>query len=212
MSPPSPCIYRLQSATMECMKYSRLNQPLIDGFTLIELIIVIAILGILTVASGAAYIATMRTSRDGRRKVDLESLRSALEMYHSDYSTYPHTDATHSLASFLEPASGKKYISMPKDPQTKQDYAYESNGCVDINGTMICNNYTLGAVLENTSVGASSGCPAGCTTCSFCVNPYGPLPTVTPNPQGGMGEQPTATPTPTPDGGKESEEGGGEEI
>lgn len=91
------------------------------GFTLVELLIVVVMLALLTVVSGTAYIATMKTVRDGRRKVDLENIRSALEVYKSDNSTYPivqgATTKGTTLGSFLDPTTGKKYLTMPTDPK-----------------------------------------------------------------------------------------------
>lgn len=168
------------------------------GFTLVELIVVIVILGILTLASGTAYIATLRTSRDGRRKIDMENIKQALEAYHSDNSTYPYTaDGAVPLSSLLDPPSGKKYITMPKDPKSKQDYYYIEAGCELINGTNVCNSYTLGVILENTP----NNIPESCTnvklcpnpntgvleSCNYCLDPYGPFPTPTPIQGGGPG-------------------------
>lgn len=58
------------------------------GFTLIELVIVIGLLGILATAGFTSYIHSMQVSRDAKRKTDLESIRQALEMYKSDNGNY----------------------------------------------------------------------------------------------------------------------------
>lgn len=62
------------------------------GFTLIELMIVISIIS-LVAAFGLAtnYRAAQKTARDGKRKSDLEQIRSALEMYYADKGYYPYT-------------------------------------------------------------------------------------------------------------------------
>ena len=169
------------------------------GFTLVELIVVIVILGILTLASGTAYIATLRTSRDGRRKIDMENIKQALEAYHSDNSSYPYTaSGVTPLSTFLDPAPpGKKYLSMPKDPKSGQDYYYVEDGCEDINGVQVCNSYKIGVILEN----PPNNVPEACSTtiacpnpntgvlegCNYCLDPYGPLPTPTPIQGGGPG-------------------------
>ena len=59
------------------------------GFTLIELMIVIAIISMLTVLGGANYITSQKRARDSRRMGDLEQVRAALEMYRTDNGDYP---------------------------------------------------------------------------------------------------------------------------
>ncbi len=165
--------------------------PSRSGFTLVELLIVIIVLALLTVVSGTAYTATMKTARDGRRKIDLESIRSALEVYRSDYSSYPDVTYPALLSSVLDPEPpAKKYITMPKDPKTKTDYYYIPADCELINGVTICNSYILAVALENDPGNASETCvgltlPSGdsaCTdtesnpiACNYCVDPYGQL-------------------------------------
>src|SRR3989338_4818383 len=59
------------------------------GFTLIELIVVISIIGILTTIGTATYTTAQQKSRDARRKQDLGALKSALILYYRDYKEYP---------------------------------------------------------------------------------------------------------------------------
>ncbi len=55
--------------------------------------IVITMIGILLVSSGVTYVATLVTTRDGRRKADLENIRTALDLYRADNNTYPIDDS-----------------------------------------------------------------------------------------------------------------------
>src|SRR3989344_1861551 len=59
------------------------------GFTLMEIIIVIGILGLLLTVGLASYQGSQRAARDSRRKVDLEIIAQALEIYKSDNGRYP---------------------------------------------------------------------------------------------------------------------------
>lgn len=54
------------------------------GFTLVEVMIVVAIVGILATFAQINYVTGLKKARDGKRKADLEQIRSALEMARSD--------------------------------------------------------------------------------------------------------------------------------
>jgi general secretion pathway protein G len=59
------------------------------GFTLIELIVVISIIGILASLLVANFVNVRQKTRDGVRKKDLEQIRLALETYRIDVGEYP---------------------------------------------------------------------------------------------------------------------------
>jgi prepilin-type N-terminal cleavage/methylation domain-containing protein len=59
------------------------------GFTLIELVIVMAIMGILIAASASTFQTSRIKGKDGRRKSDLKQLQTALETYINDWGLYP---------------------------------------------------------------------------------------------------------------------------
>ena len=61
-----------------------------QGFTLVELLIVISIMGILTVIGMASFKTIQLKSRDARRKNDLNSISKALNMYYNDTGIFPH--------------------------------------------------------------------------------------------------------------------------
>jgi prepilin-type N-terminal cleavage/methylation domain-containing protein len=59
------------------------------GFTLMELLVVMAILGILVTVGLTSYKSVQAKSRDARRKSDMRAIASALELYYNDYDRYP---------------------------------------------------------------------------------------------------------------------------
>lgn len=143
------------------MKIKKYN----NAFTLIELLVVISIMGILLSLSIFGMQSAREASRDGRRKSDLEQIRSGLEMYKSDCGSYP----TGSLAagstlngnnSLSSCQTSNVYISVvPSDPiPTERIYPYTSDGIT----------YTLCAALEQTT-SSVAGCGSCGATCSYKV-------------------------------------------
>src|SRR5689334_22004949 len=60
-----------------------------SGFTLIELLVVISIIAILVGLSIFGLQGARESSRDAKRKADLEQIRSGIEIYRADCNTYP---------------------------------------------------------------------------------------------------------------------------
>lgn len=61
------------------------------GFTIVELLIVIVVIGILAVISIIAYTGIQQTARDAQRKSDIANITKALELYYNDKGRYPGT-------------------------------------------------------------------------------------------------------------------------
>lgn len=60
-----------------------------NGFTLIELMVVMTIIVVITAIGMVSYSAASLKSRDGRRMADLQKISLALEMYRQDNKVYP---------------------------------------------------------------------------------------------------------------------------
>lgn len=93
-----------------------------QGFTLIELLVVMSIIATLSGLMLTASMASRKTARDGRRKADLEQIRSALEMCFSKDNVYP-------AAIYANVTCVDTYLpNTPKDPLTKTNYIYQLSG------------------------------------------------------------------------------------
>lgn len=68
----------------------RMNQTFIKkGFTLVELIVVIAIIGLLSTLAVLALNSAREKSRDARRVAIARQVQIALELYYADQNSYP---------------------------------------------------------------------------------------------------------------------------
>jgi general secretion pathway protein G len=62
------------------------------GFTIIELLIVVAIIGIITVLAMPNLIAAIQRSRQSRSVADIRMISEGVEAYQTDHSFYPVVD------------------------------------------------------------------------------------------------------------------------
>ena len=118
------------------------------GFTIIEVMVVVAIIGILVGIVIAAGDAAKKTTRDNQRRTDISLLQIKLEAYRADNGgLYPT-----SLDQLTTPNSlGNVYITaatMPKDPLSKAEYMYDPLQ-LGTNSATCGMSYYLRADLEN---------------------------------------------------------------
>lgn len=172
------------------MPKSRLNKHNLQGFTLMELMIVIVLLGVLIAAGLGSFVSSQQKGRDNRRKSDLRSFGEALEIYYNDYGKYPNDDGTGRLmgcgtsgtsvcpiscsgpnwaAGGASGCSTIYMVTLPQDPSTGRQYYYRYSSA---NGS----GYQLYAALENTldpNYNASGYAGTNCVTSGTMLCTYG---------------------------------------
>ncbi|MDH5660583.1 MAG: type II secretion system major pseudopilin GspG [Gammaproteobacteria bacterium] len=74
------------------VKFKQLNQSKQQGFTLIEIMVVVVILGILAAAVVPKIMSRPEQARIEKAKHDISALESALNIYKLDNYQYPSTD------------------------------------------------------------------------------------------------------------------------
>ena len=91
----------------------------VRGFTIVELLIVIVVIGILAAITIVAYNGVQQRARDSVRTSDIQAVQKALALYHADNGAYPSvgTDNIGYAISTLSTALVPTYIkSLPSDP------------------------------------------------------------------------------------------------
>lgn len=148
-----------------------------NGFTLIELLVVISIIGIVVGLSIFGLEGARQSSRDAKRKADLESIRSALELYRADCGKYYdwNTQTSGALTSIKGfNVSGNKCLttdvymdSVPKDPlDPDHTYYYRSTASYGNVNYVLCASLEAGGTAVDTSYfGAGCGDPGGSGGC-----------------------------------------------
>jgi len=60
-----------------------------NGFSLIELLVVVSIMGVLSTVLTANFMGMRERARDSQKIQDLSAMKSALRMYYNDFQHYP---------------------------------------------------------------------------------------------------------------------------
>ena len=126
------------------------------GFTLVELIIVVAIVAILAAVALPAYRSQVAETKRSEAQVALQSIAIALETYYRKNLTYqgpvfyPNTDRENLAPTEIYP----EYL--PKD-YSGADYVSKSTYRLSFS-SQTANTYTVVATAQGTQASADTGC------------------------------------------------------
>lgn len=134
-----------------------------SGFTIVELLIVIVVIGILAAITLVAYNSIQQRARDSRRTSDLSNIMKALELYRTNNGGYPLCgggtyqagtgNSVCSISSLTDLQTSEYLGKTFNDPLNTGNYQYKyaagfrnnSNGCGSYDQSQ---NYIIGARLE----------------------------------------------------------------
>lgn len=130
------------------------------GFTLIEVLIVIAIIAVLSAIGLTIFRTAAKNARDSQRMKDLQNISSALGMYRYYAHSYPKA-ADFKLAPIPTPLiyDGKTFLNpVPKDADSARSYVYKTIPTNCDNDSSMCNGYALCARKEGSNDYKTSDC------------------------------------------------------
>ncbi len=149
------------------------------GFTLVELLVVMAIIGVLASLGVGSFMTAQMRGRDAQRKSDLKQISNSLELFYADHGQYPSASGT-TIGACEYPAGtscgwgsgtftdGKTvyFKTVPVDPSTAYNYVYR------VVPSSSNQKFQLFAYLENTQdIDLISGLTVSCGghNCNFAV-------------------------------------------
>ncbi len=110
-----------------------------QGFTLVELMVVVSIIAILSVIGIVLFTGAQKNARDVKRRADIQAISTAMEKNYNATSANPYTAAA--ITDFSD-------NKVPVDPQTGSVYT--------VTGTLPGKIYVVCATLENLTAGNST--------------------------------------------------------
>ncbi len=130
------------------------NKTQNSGFTLLEILVVMVIIGILVTIGVNTFMGAQKKGRDSRRKEDLHQITTALEVYYNDHGYYPESSGNGEIigcggsgppsvcnwGAIFARDNITYMVQLPKDPVDGRQYYYDSDDGRD---------YAIFAYLEN---------------------------------------------------------------
>jgi len=136
-----------------------------QGFTIVELLIVIVVIGILATLVITTYNGVQSKARDTKRQTDINAIQGQVEAYNTNAGYYPtltnlNTPAWRATnlkgldSSALQDPQGSAQTLVASPAAKSYAYAALPAGCDNV--TTNCTSYTLTATLENQINGSST--------------------------------------------------------
>lgn len=119
-----------------------------NGFTFVELLVVITIMAVVFAAGVVSYTNISKNTRDARRRADLEAVRQALEMCRSIAGKYP--SSIYPVSNSIVCSDTNQTVTMKVTPLDPKPCAAHPDGKYSY--SLVTGNYTLTAdCMEDTT-------------------------------------------------------------
>ena len=122
-----------------------ISQTKQKGFTIVELLIVIVVIGILAAISIVAYNGVTQKARDDGRLTDARSLLNAAASYNAEYGAWPTIAQVQGTADVTGAATGTKFNTVKLSGNAaggKVTATAPGSGTMDNLGYVFCNDTT----------------------------------------------------------------------
>ena len=135
-----------------------------SGFTIVELLIVIIVIGILAALVLNTFQGVQARARDTERRTDINSVATQLEAYYADFGHYPDGSAATTCGDGAEACAlstltsrgldaealndpQNNAINVATNPGTNNQYYYDVTGATCTGGQ--CDSFALSTALES---------------------------------------------------------------
>lgn len=147
-----------------------------DGFTLVELLVVLTLISLLIFASYLSVPTILMRARDAVRKANIERVGRALEEYYQNHDCYP--SAIPTCRNPIQDGNLTLLSGIPCDPFTKLSYVYVNDGSKCSSWYQLYGNLEYGKDKIIDRIGCREGCGPDCqfnygrSSTNQDLNPY----------------------------------------
>jgi len=125
------------------------------GFTLVELLIVITIIGILMTLATMAFLPAQKKVRDSKRKADLSAFQTGLKLFESDFKVYP--NPTMYLGTVTTAATGDENNNLGLETDIAACQGNGPGGAVNFTLPVISSPFTKDTLNQPVTAGSYTG-------------------------------------------------------